>query len=327
MPQRPTEPNRWLVLVIVCLAQFMVVLDATIVNVALPSIQHDLGFSDADLQWVDQRVHARLRRLPAARRPRRRPARPQAAVPRRRRVFSAASLLNGLAQSSEMLIAGRALQGLGGALVSPAALSIITTTFAGGRGAHQGARRLERDRRGRRRVRPAARRRPHRPALVGVDLLRQRAGRHRRDRARAPLSSPSRATRARTRAFDVAGAFTVTAGLMVLVYAIVKAQEFGWGSARTLGLVAVAARAARRLRGDRAPHARRRSSGWASSACARSTGANVGDDARRRGHVRDVLLRVAVRAGRARLQPAEGRPRVPAGHARDHGRRRASPSS
>ena len=75
----------------------------------------------------------------------------------------------------------------------PAALSIITTTFAEGAGAHEGARRLGRDRRRRRRVRPAAGRHPHRPALVGVDLLRQRAGRHRRRAARARATCRSRA--------------------------------------------------------------------------------------------------------------------------------------
>ena len=107
--------SRWLVLVIVCLAQFMVVLDATIVNVALPSIQRGLGFSTTDLQWVvnaytlvfggflllggraaDLLGRKRLFVIGAA-------------------LFSFASLINGIAQSPGMLIAGRALQGLGGA--------------------------------------------------------------------------------------------------------------------------------------------------------------------------------------------------------------------
>ena len=123
------ETNRWLILVIVCLAQFMVVLDATIVNIALPSIQHGLSFSDADLQWVINAytlVFGGFLLLGGR----------AADLLGRKRLFvagvvlfSAASLFNGLAQSSSMLIAGRALQGLGGALVSPAALSIIMTTF------------------------------------------------------------------------------------------------------------------------------------------------------------------------------------------------------
>ena len=162
------ETNRWLILVIVCLAQFMVVLDATIVNIALPSIQHGLSFSDADLQWVINAytlVFGGFLLLGGR----------AADLLGRKRLFvagvvlfSAASLFNGLAQSSSMLIAGRALQGLGGALVSPAALSIIA-----------GAGRLERDRRRRRRGGPPARRRPDRPPVVGVDLLRQCARRHR----------------------------------------------------------------------------------------------------------------------------------------------------
>src|SRR4051794_7714954 len=124
--------NRWAVLVVVCLAQFMVILDATIVNVALPSIQHGLDFSDADLQWVINSYTLMFGGFLLL------GGRAADFFGRRRLflagvvVFSAASLLNGLASSSEMLIIGRGLQGLGGAMVSPAALSIITTTFAEG---------------------------------------------------------------------------------------------------------------------------------------------------------------------------------------------------
>src|SRR3954452_13102265 len=131
MPQQ-TETNRWLVLVLVCFAQFMVVLDATITNVALPSIQQDLGFSNSSLQWVinaytllfggflllggraaDLFGRKRLFLIGIA-------------------LFTTASLLCGLSGSEGTLIAARALQGLGAALLSPAALSIITTTFAEG---------------------------------------------------------------------------------------------------------------------------------------------------------------------------------------------------
>src|SRR5829696_10315842 len=131
-PPPSGETNRWLVLVIVCLAQFMVVLDATVVNVALPSIQADLGFSAADLQWVINAytlVFGGFLLLGG---------RAGDLFGRRRlflagvAIFSFASLLNGLATSDTWLVAARALQGLGGALVSPAALSIITTTFAEG---------------------------------------------------------------------------------------------------------------------------------------------------------------------------------------------------
>jgi MFS family permease len=125
--------NRWLVLVIVCVAQFMVVLDATIVNVALPSIQNGLHFSASSLQWIVNAytlVFGGFLLLGG-----------RAADLFGRQllfvagvvVFTAASLLNGLATTSNVLIGGRALQGLGAALVSPAALSIVTTTFAEGR--------------------------------------------------------------------------------------------------------------------------------------------------------------------------------------------------
>src|SRR3954447_19314624 len=124
--------NPWVVLVLICIAQFMVVLDATIVNVALPSIQKDLGLSEANLQWIINAytlvfggfllLGGRLGDL----------------LGRKRLfliglvIFTAASLLNGLAATEGQLIGFRALQGLGAALISPAALSIISTTFAEG---------------------------------------------------------------------------------------------------------------------------------------------------------------------------------------------------
>src|SRR5213076_3161107 len=125
--------NPWVVLVIICLAQFMVVLDATIVNVALPHIQTSLGFTEASLQWVINAytlVFAGLLLLGG---------RAGDLLGRKRLflvglvIFTAASLLNGLATTSGMLIGFRALQGLGAALISPAALSIISTTFAEGK--------------------------------------------------------------------------------------------------------------------------------------------------------------------------------------------------
>jgi len=233
------QANRWLVLVIVCLAQFMVVLDATVVNIALPSIQHGLAFSDADLQWVINAytlVFGGFLLLGG---------RAADLLGRRRlflagvAVFSIASLLNGLAQSSGMLIAGRALQGLGGALVSPAALSILMTSFPGTEertkalgvwsaivagGAAAGL------------------------LLGGVltDLLSWEwiffvnvpVGIF--ALAAALRFVPESRDESARRAFDVAGAVTVTGGLVVLVYAIVKAQEFGWGAARTLGMIGFA---------------------------------------------------------------------------------------
>src|SRR6476660_3337595 len=127
------DNRRWLGLAVIVAAQFMVVLDVAIVNVALPSIKTDLGFSQESLQWVITAyaiffggtllLGGRLADL----------------LGRRRMfiaglvLFSASSLLCGLAWSSGSLVAFRALQGLGGALLAPAALSLLMTTFAEGR--------------------------------------------------------------------------------------------------------------------------------------------------------------------------------------------------
>ena len=127
-----TYERRWIALALLAVAQFVVVLDASIVNVALPSIGSELDFSEENLQWV---VNAYVLvfggfLLLGGR---------AADLLGRRRVFmaglvlfGAASLVGGLATSEGALIAARAVQGLGGALLSPAALSIITTTFTEG---------------------------------------------------------------------------------------------------------------------------------------------------------------------------------------------------
>src|SRR5713226_5155707 len=129
----PRRPNPWVALGLIVAAQFMVVLDVSIVNVALATIKRDLGFSEASLQWVISAyaivfggfllLGGRLADLWG-----------------RRRVFMSgialftfSSLMCGLSWSEGSLIAFRALQGLGGAMLSPAALSILTTTFEEGR--------------------------------------------------------------------------------------------------------------------------------------------------------------------------------------------------
>ena len=128
-----TERRKWLALALLSAVQFMVVLDIAVVNVALPSIQVDLGFSQENLQWVISAyalVFGGLLLLGGR----------SADLLGRRRiflvgvvVFTAASLLAGLAWSEPSLIGARALQGLGAAIISPAALSILSTTFAEGR--------------------------------------------------------------------------------------------------------------------------------------------------------------------------------------------------
>ncbi len=229
--------NRWLILVIACLAQFMVVLDATIVNVALPSIQHGLQFSASSLPWVVNAytlVFGGFLLLGG---------RAADLLGRKRlfmagiALFSLASLLNGLAQSSGMLIVGRGLQGLGGALVSPAALSIITTTFTS-----------QAERTKALGVWSAIAAGGGAVGLLLGGVLTDLASWRWIFFVNVPVGVIALAAAMRFvpesridvehRSFDLAGAVTVTGGLVVVVYAIIKAQAYGWGSARTIGLMA-----------------------------------------------------------------------------------------
>src|SRR3954449_7723962 len=125
--------RRWWALALLSVVQFMVVLDIAVVNVALPSIKLDLGFSEENLQWVISAYALAFGGflLLGGR---------AADVLGRRRVFAVglvvftiASLLAGLAWSETSLIAARTLQGLGAAIISPAALSMVSTTFTEGR--------------------------------------------------------------------------------------------------------------------------------------------------------------------------------------------------
>src|SRR5436309_8062130 len=174
------------VLALIAVAQFMVILDATIVNVALPTIKVDVGFSEQSLSWVLNAYTLMfggfllLGGRAADRLGRRRLFMAGIAL------FSGASLVCGLAQSEGMLLASRAAQGLGGAMVSPAALSIILTTFKHGR---RGVRPSRRTRvAGDRRARAQAERRHPRPAHSAGDADRaaRRGGRDQpRDRCAA----------------------------------------------------------------------------------------------------------------------------------------------
>ncbi len=232
--------NRWLVLVIACLAQFMVVLDNTIVNVALPSIQHGLKFSPANLQWVVNAytlIFGGFLMLGGR----------AADLLGRRRLFMAgvvlfagASMLNGLSQSSTMLILGRGLQGLGGALVSPAALSIIMTTFQDN---HERTRALG--------VWSAIAAGGAAFGLLLGGVLTDLVSWRWNFFVNVPVGiatvflalrfvPESRADLGHRR-FDALGATTVTAGLLAVVFGIVKAQAWGWGSPRTLGVIAAGA--------------------------------------------------------------------------------------
>jgi len=234
-----TNKNRWLALIIVCLGYLMIVLDVTIVGVALPSIRQDLGFSESSLAWVanvymltfggflllagrlgDLFGHRRLFLIGVA-------------------LFTLASLGAGLAASQEQLVGFRAVQGLAGAIASAAALSLIVTLFtepverakamgvfgfvaAGGGtiGVLLGGVLTD--------------------ALswhwiflvnvpIGVAVL-----------VLARLMLPGAQAAPASRRLDVAGAVTVTVSLMLAVYAIVNGNDVGWTSARTLGLLAAA---------------------------------------------------------------------------------------
>ena len=240
MSSTTKSDRRWSALALIVTAQFMVILDVAIVNVALPSIKSDLNFSQTNLQWVVSAyaimfggallLGGRLADL----------------LGRRRlfiaglALFAASSLLCGLAWSESSLIAFRAVQGLGGALLAPAALSLLMTRFAEGRdrnlalgiyGAASGS-----------------------GAAVGVLLggvltsylswswiffINVPVGVA--AIALAPLLLQESRADVAHRHFDFPGAASITAGLMLLVYAMTRATSDGWGSGSTLALLAGAA--------------------------------------------------------------------------------------
>jgi EmrB/QacA subfamily drug resistance transporter len=225
--------RRWLALALLCAAQFMVVLDFSIVNVALPAIQQDLGFSQQNLQWIVSAYALTFGGflLLGGR---------AADLFGRRRVFMAglglfvlASLVGGLAQLQWVLVAARAFQGLGAAIVSPAALSILTTTFGEG---------AERNRALSIWGAVAAGGFAAGVLLGGIltDWLNWRWVMF----VNLPIGlaavgfSPFTLSESReantTQQIDLAGAAAVTAGLVLLVYALVQAPEVGWVSAATL---------------------------------------------------------------------------------------------
>jgi EmrB/QacA subfamily drug resistance transporter len=236
---RAAGVNPWLVLVLVCLAQFMVILDATIVNVALPSIQEDLEMSESNLQWIVNAYTLLFGGFLLL------GGRAGDLVGRKRVflvglvVFSVASLLCALAPNETWLILSRGLQGLGAALVSPAALSIVIATFAEGK---ERAKAMG--------VWAAI--------AVGGGAVGLLLGGILTDALSWPwiffvnvpvgvltfvlslrLVPESRDEHAH-KSFDLAGAISVTAGLIALVYGIVRSAESGWGSAEVLGFLALA---------------------------------------------------------------------------------------
>jgi EmrB/QacA subfamily drug resistance transporter len=232
--------NPWLILVLICFAQFMVVLDGTVVNVALPTIQKDLNLSEANLQWIVNAytlVFGGFLLLGG---------RAGDLLGRKRLflcglvVFTTASFLDGISSSSGMLIGARALQGLGAAFISPAALAIITTTFAEGA---ERAKALG--------VWAAIAIGGSAVGLILGGALTQYFSWPWVFFINVPVGIavffaslryvPESKDELAHRSFDVAGAVTVTGGLMTLVYAIVQAQEKGWTSAQTIGTFVLSA--------------------------------------------------------------------------------------
>jgi EmrB/QacA subfamily drug resistance transporter len=231
--------SRWLALLVVCLGDLMIVLDVTIVGVALPSIREDLGFSETSLAWVvnaylltfggflllggrlgDLFGHRRLFLMGIT-------------------LFTAASLACGLASSQAMLVGARAVQGVGGAVVSAVALSLIVTLF----------------------TEPADRAKAMGVfgfvaaggGSIGVllgGILTDRLAWNWIFLVNVPIGIavvalsflvlPAGVVAGARSRLDVAGALVVTASLMVAVYAIVNGNDTGWSSARTLGLLAAA---------------------------------------------------------------------------------------
>ena len=237
MTRNVPDPRRWWALALLCGAFFMVLLDGTIVLVALPSIQADLGFSEQGLQWVLSAYALTFGGLLLL-------GGRAADLLGRRRVFmagvlffTAASLMCGLAWSPAALLAARVVQGVGAAIMTPTALSIISTTFPEG---------------------------PERNKALGIWGALGGIGATAAWLIGGPLVdgpgwewiffiniplglaalalSPvllreSRAALTR-RSYDPAGALTITGALVLLVYAVVEAPDVGWGDAQTILLLA-----------------------------------------------------------------------------------------
>jgi EmrB/QacA subfamily drug resistance transporter len=232
--------TRWLALIVLCLGDLMIVLDTTIVNVALPSIREDLAFSESSLAWVvnaylltfggflllggrlgDLFGHRRLFLIGIA-------------------LFTGASLACGLAGSQSVLVAARALQGLGGAIVAAVALSLIVTLFTepGDRAKAMGV------------IGFVAAGGGSIGVLLG-GVLTDVLDWHWIFLVNLPIGAavfalslvllPSGRETTGARRLDVAGAVTVTTSLVLAVYAIVNGNEAGWTSSRTIGLLAAAA--------------------------------------------------------------------------------------
>jgi EmrB/QacA subfamily drug resistance transporter len=228
-----------LILLLLCLVQFMDILDASILNIALPSIREDLGFSQQSLQWVINGyilTYGGFLLLGGR----------AADLLGRRRVlitglfvFAGASLVGGLAQTESVLVAARFVQGFGAAMLSPAALSSLTTTF-----------RSDSDRHKALGVWAAVSGLAGAAGVLFGGLLTEGPGWRWVLFVNVPISAVALVgallllageRRKPLRDVDARGAFLVTGGMLLLVYTLVKAPDVGWGTWRTIAGLAVSA--------------------------------------------------------------------------------------
>jgi EmrB/QacA subfamily drug resistance transporter len=228
------------ILLLLSLVQFMDILDASILNIALPSIKRDLGFSQQSLQWVVDGyiltyggfllLGARMADLLGRR----------LVLVTGLVVFAGSSLVGGLAHTSSLLIGARFAQGMGAAMLSPAALSTLTTTFRSARERHTALG-----------VWGAVSGLGGAAGVLFGGVLTEAAGWRWVLFVNIPLSAIALAgvfallerdrIRARLADFDALGAMLVTGGMLLLVYTLVKAPDVGWGATRTIAELAAAA--------------------------------------------------------------------------------------
>jgi EmrB/QacA subfamily drug resistance transporter len=238
-PQPESDRSRWIALVVLCVGMLMIVLDATVVNVALPSIQDDLGFSQSSLAWVVNAYLITFGGLLLL------AGRLGDLIGRRRifmvglAVFTGASLLCGLAQDQTVLVAARFLQGAGGALTSAVILGMIVTMFPEPR---EQAKAIG--------VYSFVASAGGSVGLLAGGAITQAISWHWIFFVNLPIGVATALLAVRLvgrdsgiglgKGADIAGAALITGALMLLVYTIVKpAADYGWGDGRTLGLGAV----------------------------------------------------------------------------------------
>ena len=307
----PSERSRWIALVVLCVGMLMIVLDQTIVNVALPSIQRDLNFSTSSLAWVVNAYLIAFGGLLLL------AGRLGDLVGRKRMfliglaVFTVASALCGLADSQALLVGARFVQGAGGAMTSSVILGMIVTMFPEPREQAKAMGVFSFVAAGGASI-----------GLLAGGVLTQALDWHWIFFVNLPIGVL--ATLAAVRVVtadqgiglragaDLPGATLVTAALMLAVYTIVKTSDYGWGSAHTLD-----PRRRRRGRPGRLPGPRGDGAHAAHPPAdlpqPQRLGRQPGADADDRRHLRDVLPGRRLHAAGARLRPAPGGPGLPAG--------------